>query len=738
MANNFTITPVRGLEVDLYKYHENTFCFRYVDYVVFTQYIDPHTYNLIVRRLDGPDGTSDTLQILICDSIQESTEIITIEPWSMSQDVYECSRILQSNLPTDEGVAKKYGVYARKMTSKRIIERDTDHLFILPQYRTKKWGSYTPNYCMISREEFNTKFDTDVVVLPYSMFAIGKCEEGTIYMYHQSAGSRSGEFNNVRAPCDHLWRVAAGMAVLDGKSFYMVISSNDGYLEKVFHSSNRTVARQIGETECQGLHVPPACGENEYPVFHKQQTVFAQSIHIGLPHTVAIPDRHYFFHNMNHSFRSYHRGIPWDTKIPKIVFGGQARDSQYNFLDASMCALEIAPRTYFKEVIAPKYPNMIECDGRWIDRTDMVYYKYILDIDGAASTWDATAWKLNSGSVIFKPKSVWEQWFYNTDNENVPGVHIPYQSGVHYMEIRDDFTDIQEKYDWCEEHPQECMEMIRRCKTLFQEVYSYTNIIAYTERILTEHVIQERSGRTLFGRISNNIPENDVGVCRNIGVLGTSIQEYKKVEWLNRSRIHDYLDGVLYINLDKRTDRRDAMEAQCEVYGISCERLPAIAHSFGIVGCTKSHRAAYQLAKDRGYKNVLIFEDDFQFLVPPEVFEEEMSNIFESGLEFDVCMLAYNLKSFQECGEDISVLRVHEAQTASAYIVNQHYYDTLIGLYDCVLPLLEQTREHWKYANDQAWKPLQGMNRWYCTKTRIGKQRDGFSDNAQEYVSYDC
>ena len=30
--------------------------------------------------------------------------------------------------------------------------------------------------------------------------------------------------------------------------------------------------------------------------------------------------------------------------------------------------------------------------------------------------------------------------------------------------------------------------------------------------------IQERSGRTLFGRISNNIPENDVGVCRNIRI----------------------------------------------------------------------------------------------------------------------------------------------------------------------------------------------------------------------------
>ena len=37
--------------------------------------------------------------------------------------------------------------------------------------------------------------------------------------------------------------------------------------------------------------------------------------------------------------------------------------------------------------------------------------------------------------------------------------------------------------------------------------------------------IQERSGRTLFGRISNNIPENDVGVCRNIAHAPAPIQE---------------------------------------------------------------------------------------------------------------------------------------------------------------------------------------------------------------------
>ena len=33
------------------------------------------------------------------------------------------------------------------------------------------------------------------------------------------------------------------------------------------------------------------------------------------------------------------------------------------------------------------------------------------------------------------------------------------------------------------------------------------------------NIIQERSGQTMFGRISNNIPENDVGVCRNINTV---------------------------------------------------------------------------------------------------------------------------------------------------------------------------------------------------------------------------
>ena len=62
----------------------------------------------------------------------------------------------------------------------------------------------------------------------------------------------------------------------------------------------------------------------------------------------------------------------------------------------------------------------------------------------------------------------------------------------------------------------------------------------------------------------------------------------------------------------------------------------------------------------------------------------------------------------------------------------------MIELYEHAAPLLESTREHWNYANDQIWKKLQPTNEWYCFTKRCGKQRDGYSDNSETFRSYDC
>ena len=85
-------------------------------------------------------------------------------------------------------------------------------------------------------------------------------------------------------------------------------------------------------------------------------------------------------------------------------------------------------------------------------------YKYILDIDGMASTWDATAWKMNAGSVLFKTDSGWRQWFYDD--------FLPW---VHYIPVADDFSDLEEKILLCNKHPNECKKIIRNANKFMSQ-----------------------------------------------------------------------------------------------------------------------------------------------------------------------------------------------------------------------------------------------------------------------------
>lgn len=200
------------------------------------------------------------------------------------------------------------------------------------------------------------------------------------------------------------------------------------------------------------------------------------------------------------------------------------------------------------------------------------------------------------------------------------------------------------------------------------------------------------------------------------------------------------IDKIIYINLDHRTDRKDEIEGELEKFNLleKSERYSAICvKEQGILGCTMSHLEVFKLAKARQYINVLILEDDFQFLISKEEFEDQLTEFFDSNIEYNVCMISYNLIQ-SEVTPYPFLLKVKEAQTASGYIVHHTMYDRLIELYEEAVPKLRETQFHWIYANDQIWKRLQPSSDWYCFKNRFGKQRDGYSDNSQKYENYNC
>ena len=189
-----------------------------------------------------------------------------------------------------------------------------------------------------------------------------------------------------------------------------------------------------------------------------------------------------------------------------------------------------------------------------------------------------------------------------------------------------------------------------------------------------------------------------------------------------------------YINLDHRTDRREEMEHELQALNLSAIRFPGFAHTYGPIGCLQSHLAVLREARSRGLPRVLIFEDDFECLVSPDVFWETLK--LAETYPCDVLMFNYNVQKSEPI--DDVVFRILEAQTASGYIVYASMYDALIACYEHHLPLLERTRHHWLHMNDQCWKSLQKTHRWLATTTRLGKQRKSFSDNCNQIVDLGC
>lgn len=198
----------------------------------------------------------------------------------------------------------------------------------------------------------------------------------------------------------------------------------------------------------------------------------------------------------------------------------------------------------------------------------------------------------------------------------------------------------------------------------------------------------------------------------------------------------DNIDAFIYINLDKRIDRREEILGEFKKIGIPEEkiyRISGVECAFGALGCTLAHINALKFAHEKGFKHFIIFEDDFTFVVNAEIFNKNLEDFFNLNLDYNVAMLGYNIQKSEPFNEIVGYAR--EAQTASCYLVNGGYTDTLKNCLSEGARYLASTGKHWLYINDQYWKKLQHEG-WYYFMTRIGIQRAGFSDCAGAFRDY--
>jgi glycosyl transferase family 25 len=190
----------------------------------------------------------------------------------------------------------------------------------------------------------------------------------------------------------------------------------------------------------------------------------------------------------------------------------------------------------------------------------------------------------------------------------------------------------------------------------------------------------------------------------------------------------DQIEKVVYINLSHRADRRVLIEKELSVFpDYKVIRFEAIYEPIrGHLGCSKSHIAVLEMAIANKWKNYLVVEDDM------------MWNNFEKGSQLLPKIMKNNPDVIVLGGSkivcDSLTLKLSECQCTTAYLVFDHYYQTLLSNFKEGAFLLNNNYiYHGLYAIDQYWKKLQESDNWYVIYPTMSLQRAGYSDINKEF-----
>lgn len=142
--------------------------------------------------------------------------------------------------------------------------------------------------------------------------------------------------------------------------------------------------------------------------------------------------------------------VAWERKRPIAIFRGRigAQMRRLEFIRCfEGCKLVDAGCIDSPEGVKPQ----------WIRSKITLYehfnYRYIICLEGndVASN---LKWAMHSGSVVVMPRPRYETWF----------MEGRLQPGVHYIEIRDDFSDLEDKIRYYNEHQEDARKIARNAR----------------------------------------------------------------------------------------------------------------------------------------------------------------------------------------------------------------------------------------------------------------------------------
>lgn len=212
------------------------------------------------------------------------------------------------------------------------------------------------------------------------------------------------------------------------------------------------------------------------------------------------------------------------------------------------------------------------------------------------------------------------------------------------------------------------------------------------------------------------------------------------------------LDNIFIINLKHRTDRREHIIRQMNQQGIhNYEFFDAIKptieevrqwnkqfchhviqwvrpeqfnnYQIGCLGCLKSHLEVQKLALKRGYKRIMILEDDTEFIQPWDYFQNTVSQLSD----YDMLYLSgSHMKQYKRLSNMKNIVKVTETNTTCSYCISEKAMKFFVSNIDSFPKEVDIF-----FSN-----VIQQKFDCFCMVPHITKQLDGYSDIQGTNVAY--
>lgn len=200
----------------------------------------------------------------------------------------------------------------------------------------------------------------------------------------------------------------------------------------------------------------------DQPSFVKSRPIHGDNRNSVLMKLDAV--RHFMFVNDRQPFRSKRSGLTWRGRLHLDV----AKERRLDFLQQFSSHQRFDIGHINGGDLYPEYrkPRMS------ID--EQLQFKYILSLEGVDVATNLK-WIMSSNSLCFSQSLKYETWY----------MEGRLQPGVHFVEIADDFSDVEEKIDYYERHPEEAEQIIANANA-----YTKQFLDRDTEDLLAHYVIK--------------------------------------------------------------------------------------------------------------------------------------------------------------------------------------------------------------------------------------------------------